>query len=170
MNCSPPGSSVQGFSRQEYWVGCHSLLQGIFPTQGSNLRLLHWKADSLPLVQPGMFYYTTNNDCWSLIIYLTCFYLLWITICDGKRWFVLITWRVDWTPMPKSVGQDYGWPEGGMATAGWGQCLDEVIQPSRLCPWRDPLTPPPDGSYFFIFEGRVKITNQMTQLLWEPHL
>ena len=24
-----------------YWVGCHSLLQGIFPTQGSNLRLLH---------------------------------------------------------------------------------------------------------------------------------
>ena len=26
-----------GFSRQEYVVGCHSLLQGIFPTQGLNL-------------------------------------------------------------------------------------------------------------------------------------
>ena len=29
------------------WVGCHFLLQGIFPTQGSNLhhlRLLHWQA------------------------------------------------------------------------------------------------------------------------------
>ena len=25
-----------GFSRQEYWVGCHALLQGIFPTQKSN--------------------------------------------------------------------------------------------------------------------------------------
>ena len=25
-----------GFSRQEFEVGCHSLLQGIFPTQGSN--------------------------------------------------------------------------------------------------------------------------------------
>ena len=25
-----------GFSRQEYGVGCHFLLQGIFPTQGSN--------------------------------------------------------------------------------------------------------------------------------------
>ena len=25
-----------GFSRQEYWSGSHSLLQGIFPTQGSN--------------------------------------------------------------------------------------------------------------------------------------
>ena len=33
-------------------VGCHLLLQGIFPIQGSNpclLHLLHWQADSLPL-------------------------------------------------------------------------------------------------------------------------
>ena len=33
-------------------VGCHFLFQGIFPTQGSNLRLLgllHWQADSLLL-------------------------------------------------------------------------------------------------------------------------
>ena len=35
-----------GFSRQEYWSGisfnwhCHFLLQGIFPTQGSNTHLL----------------------------------------------------------------------------------------------------------------------------------
>ena len=29
------------FSRPEYWVGSHSLLQGIFPTQGSNLGLPH---------------------------------------------------------------------------------------------------------------------------------
>ena len=27
-------------------VGCHFLLQGIFPIQGSNLRLLHWQVDS----------------------------------------------------------------------------------------------------------------------------
>ena len=33
-------SFSMGFSRQEYWVGCRSLLQGIFPTQGSNLHLL----------------------------------------------------------------------------------------------------------------------------------
>ena len=25
-----------GFSRQDYWDGCHALIQGIFPTQGSN--------------------------------------------------------------------------------------------------------------------------------------
>ena len=30
-------------------MGCHFLLQGILPTQGSNLYLLHWQADSLPL-------------------------------------------------------------------------------------------------------------------------
>ena len=37
MNCNQPGS--MGFPKQEHLlgkVGCHSLLQGIFPTQGSN--------------------------------------------------------------------------------------------------------------------------------------
>ena len=37
-------------------AGCHDLLQGIFPTQGSNprlLHLLHSQAGSLPLVLPG---------------------------------------------------------------------------------------------------------------------
>ena len=37
-------------------VGCHFLLQGIFLTQGSNsclLCLLHYQADSLPVVPPG---------------------------------------------------------------------------------------------------------------------
>ena len=36
-------------------VCCHALLQGIFPTQGSNpypLLLLHWQAGSLPLAPP----------------------------------------------------------------------------------------------------------------------
>ena len=37
-------------------MGCHFLLQGIFPTQRSNssfLGLLHWQFGSLPLVPPG---------------------------------------------------------------------------------------------------------------------
>ena len=37
-------------------AGCHFLLQGIFPTQGSNQRLLsllHWQAGSLPLTLRG---------------------------------------------------------------------------------------------------------------------
>ena len=32
-------------------VSCHFLLQGIFPTQGSNPGLFHWQMDSLPLSQ-----------------------------------------------------------------------------------------------------------------------
>ena len=32
------------FSWREYWnADCHSFLQGIFPTQGSNLAFLHWR-------------------------------------------------------------------------------------------------------------------------------
>ena len=45
-----------GFSWQEYWLGCHALLQGSFPTQGLNLCLLcllHWQMGSLPPVPPG---------------------------------------------------------------------------------------------------------------------
>ena len=48
-----------GLSKQEYLskqeVGCHVLLQEIFPTQGSKPRilgLLHWQMGSLPLMPP----------------------------------------------------------------------------------------------------------------------
>ena len=42
MHCSPPGSSVHGDSPgKNTGVGCHALLQGIFPSQGSNPGLLH---------------------------------------------------------------------------------------------------------------------------------
>ena len=34
------------FSPKNTGVGCHFLLQGIFPAQGSNLLLLHWQAGS----------------------------------------------------------------------------------------------------------------------------
>jgi len=57
MDCSLPGSSVHGIlqARILEWV-YHALLQGIFPTQGSNLRLLcllHRQRGSLPLAPPG---------------------------------------------------------------------------------------------------------------------
>ena len=55
MDYSPPCSSVHGDSLgKNTGVGCHDLLQGIFLTQGSNLRLLNWQADALqsePLVE-----------------------------------------------------------------------------------------------------------------------
>ena len=51
VDCSPPGSSVHGILQ----AGCCVPLQGIFPTQGLNPRvlcLLHWQAGSLPVVLP----------------------------------------------------------------------------------------------------------------------
>ena len=44
VGCTSPGSSVQGIL---------FLLQGIFLTQGSNLCLLHWQADSLTMSHQG---------------------------------------------------------------------------------------------------------------------
>ena len=42
MDCSPSGSSVHGDSPgKNIGVGCHALLQGIFPTQRSNPGLPH---------------------------------------------------------------------------------------------------------------------------------
>ena len=42
MDCSPPGSFVHGNSPgKNTGVGCHALLQGIFPTQGINPGLPH---------------------------------------------------------------------------------------------------------------------------------
>ena len=55
MHHSLPGPLSMRFYRKEYWLGCHVLLQGIFPTQGSNphlLHLLHWQVGSLPLGKP----------------------------------------------------------------------------------------------------------------------
>ena len=56
MDWSLPGSSVHGdLPGKNTGVGCHALLQRIFPTQGWNLHLLcllHWQAGTWPLVPP----------------------------------------------------------------------------------------------------------------------
>ena len=49
VTCQAPLSME--FSRPEYWSGFHFLLQGIFPTQGSNPGLL--QADALTSEPPG---------------------------------------------------------------------------------------------------------------------
>ena len=42
------------FPGKDTGVGCYFLLQGIFPNQGSNLRLLHWQVDFFfTTVSPG---------------------------------------------------------------------------------------------------------------------
>ena len=47
---APPS---MGFSKQEYWSGCHFLLQRIFPTWGLNPGLLHFRQISYCLNHQG---------------------------------------------------------------------------------------------------------------------
>ena len=57
MDCIAHQAPVSmGFVGKNTGVGCQAILQGIFPTQGSNLLLfclLHWQMNSLLLVPPG---------------------------------------------------------------------------------------------------------------------
>ena len=54
MDCSPPGSCVHEiFPGKNTGVGCHFLLQGIFPIQGIKPRSPALQADSLPSEPPG---------------------------------------------------------------------------------------------------------------------
>ena len=58
MLCDPMNCrflSPWDFPGKNTGAGCHFLLQGVFPTQGSNphlLHFLHWQVDSLPLHHP----------------------------------------------------------------------------------------------------------------------
>ena len=55
MEWTLPGSSVHGDSPgKNIGVGCHALLQGLFPTQGLNPGLLHLQAGYLLFEPPGM--------------------------------------------------------------------------------------------------------------------
>ena len=47
--CCPVGCNPWDFSGKNTGVGCHFLLQGIFPCQGLNLCIPHQQTDSLPL-------------------------------------------------------------------------------------------------------------------------
>ena len=60
--CDPVSSNLPGFSVhgifQARMLGCHFLFQGIFPIQESNLHLLHWHVDSLPLSYLTIYFLT----------------------------------------------------------------------------------------------------------------
>ena len=54
------GSCPWDFPGKSLRVRCHFLLQGIFPTQGSNLHLLHWQVDSSLLGHQGSIFCVTS--------------------------------------------------------------------------------------------------------------
>ena len=76
MNCSWPGSSIHGISQARILqLSCHFLLQGIFPSQGSDPHLLHWQADSLQLSQlesPSVQFSSVAQLCSTLCDPMNC--------------------------------------------------------------------------------------------------
>ena len=65
MDCSPPGSSVRGIlqARTLEWVD--TLLQGIFPTQGSNTNLLNFRQILYQLSHQG----SPNYVLYSMVLW-----------------------------------------------------------------------------------------------------
>ena len=65
MDYSPPGSSVHGDSPGKHTgLGCHGLLQEIFPTQESNPGLLHCRYILYHLTHqesPGLVFYSMSQ-------------------------------------------------------------------------------------------------------------
>ena len=62
MDCNPPGSSVHGDSPgKNTGVGCLALLQGNFPTQGSNPGLLHCRQI--------IYYLSYQGNLWHILVY-----------------------------------------------------------------------------------------------------
>ena len=74
MDCSLPGSSVHEDSPgKNTGVGCHFLLQGIFPTQGWNLGLLHCRQTLYWLSYKGRSLYM-----YMCVYIYTCTYILFL--------------------------------------------------------------------------------------------
>ena len=75
-DCSLPDSSVHGILQaKNTGVGCHARLQGIFPTQGSNLRL------KSPALTAGFF--ATEPPGYAQIIILK--YKRIIHVCESLK-------------------------------------------------------------------------------------
>ena len=97
---SPPGCSVHGILQArilENLVGCHTLLQGISPTQGSNLsllRLLHWQEGSLQLALPGKPSSILVMDRWTW----------WAVVCavaKRRTWLCMYARKMEFISYPR---------------------------------------------------------------------
>ena len=89
MDCSLPGSSINGISLGKCTqVGCHAFLQGIFPTQGSNLGLPHCRWILYHLSQQG------SPDIWFTDIFLqsiACLFLLLTVSFTEQKFLTFMT-------------------------------------------------------------------------------
>ena len=104
-------------------MGCHFLLQGTFQTQGLNLCLLHWQADSLPLNAPGNPSVSLLMDAFviavSRVILLQAV-LCWITACHHTRAVQLAT---NLSPCARVSEALLAYPSASMLLSATSQCF-----------------------------------------------
>ena len=82
MDCSPPGSSVSGTFQAFTGVGCHFLLQGIFSTQGLNLRLVSCIAEFFTTVPPRKPFPLLQFSSVQLLTCVQIFATPWTAACQ----------------------------------------------------------------------------------------
>ena len=107
MACSPPGSSVRGDSPDKNTrVGCHALLQGIFPTQGSNPGLPHCRWILYQLSHQGS--PKTTLHAWNNLCVIMVDLKVYCMILLNSIW---------------SIGDVLGWPKTlfGISIASYGR-------------------------------------------------
>ena len=110
MDCSQPGSSVHGdFPGKNTGMGCHALLQGIFPTQGSNpglpqcRQILYSLSHLNSMVYKHNIVFHTPSTPWSLL-HFTLMTLILATILLIYYWlfYTISSFFKSLTPAPTS--------------------------------------------------------------------
>ena len=135
MDHSPPGSCVLGiFPGKNTGVGCHFLLQGIFPTQGSNLSLLHGKqilywlshqgstkntgVDAVPFSRGSSWPQASNHGlqhCWQILYPLSYQWTLHSKMALKINWIQ----RGKWLVIPELCQKTGLWNVGQELLCGW---------------------------------------------------
>ena len=100
VDCSPPGSSVHGFSRQEYWSGLPFPSPGDLPHSGIKPRSPALQADALtsePPGKPSVFIIPVKYPC-SLILSSVPFLclFLWVDCLLGMGCIFIFLFH-DWS-------------------------------------------------------------------------
>ena len=114
MDCSLPGSScLWDFPGKYTGVGCHFLLQEIFPTQGLNQGLLHYRQMLYCLSHQGSLPRTT------LISVLKVWHP-WSPLSQGKTRGLVILWYSSLLHKTNTL-RTYSWTT--LAFLSWGFCL-----------------------------------------------
>ena len=91
MDCSPPGSTVQGILQAEYWGGLSFPLPRELPNPRSNPGILYYKQILYPLSHQG-----NPQKVWDLISISSCFFNSLYCVVLKTHWFcVLFSTRLD---------------------------------------------------------------------------